>query len=93
MEMTVHVTIPMDAAELDRAKSAAIALGISLEDYLHRVVTGHLPPMNVSSEKGDISLLFGFFESDEPTDIARDKDALLSEAVWQEHLRKTRQSP
>ena len=90
--MTVHVTIPMEPDELDRARNAALAMGVSLEDYLHRLVAGQLPPLAESTDKADVSLLFGFCESDEPTDIAQDKDKLLGEAVWKEHLRKTRQS-
>ena len=89
--MTVHVTIPIESDKLDRARRAAIALGGSLEDYLHNLVRGHLP-----SESGppdvDVSILFDFCESAEPTDVARDKDEMLGEADWKEHLRKTRQS-
>src|SRR5258705_4743666 len=37
----------------------------------------------------DISLLFDLGASREPTDIACNKDQMLAEAAWAEHVRKT----
>jgi len=39
--------------------------------------------------RADISMIFDLGASEEPTDIARDKDKLLGEAVWKEYVRKT----
>jgi hypothetical protein len=36
----------------------------------------------------DVSVLFDLGASREPTDIARDKDQMLGEAVWSEHLHR-----
>lgn len=67
--------------------------GVSLEAYLSSLVQGGLPKAApVAREKGSISAIFGIGESAEPTDVGRDKDAMLGEAVWKEHLRKTRQT-
>jgi hypothetical protein len=37
-------------------------------------------------------VIFGIGASAEPTDVGRDKDVMVGEAVWKEHPRKTRQS-
>ena len=37
--------------------------------------------------------IFDLVTDGEPTDIARDKDKLIGEAVWQEDLRKTGLKP
>lgn len=92
--MTEHVTISLDAEQLERARREAGRLGVSLEVYLSNLVQGGLPKAApVAGSKPHISAIFGIGASAEPTDIARDKDVLLGEAVWKEHLRKTRQTP
>ena len=92
--MTEHVTISLETEHLDRARREAGKLGVSLEAYLSRLVQGGLPTAApIAPEKSHISAIFGIGASAEPTDVGRDKDSLLGEAVWKEHLRKTRQSP
>jgi hypothetical protein len=39
--------------------------------------------------KADLSIFFDLIDEGPPTSIARDKDKLVGEAVWQEYLRKT----
>jgi hypothetical protein len=39
--------------------------------------------------KADLSIFFDLIDEGPPTNIARDKDKLVGEAVWQEYLRKT----
>ncbi len=91
--MTEHVTISLDAEHLERARREAERLGVSLEAYLSRLVQGGLPAAApIAVDKPHISAIFGIGASAEPTDVGRDKDALVSEAVWKEHLRKTRQT-
>jgi hypothetical protein len=90
--MTEHITLKLDEAELARARAAAEAQGIALEEYLHRLVTSHLPDedeADLSRQKTHLAKLIGMGSSEEPTDIAKDKDRFLAEAVWAEHLRKT----
>ena len=73
---------------------AAEAQGIALEEYLHNLIASNLPSTtapDVSRQKKFLSKIIGMGSSDEPTDIAKDKDRLLAEAVWEEHLRKTKQ--
>jgi hypothetical protein len=45
--------------------------------------------LDESNREADISALFDLRASREPTDVARDKDKMIDEAVWKEHLRKT----
>ena len=103
--MTELVTISLDAEHLERARREAGRLGVSLEAYLSRLVQGGLPTAApiasglapeqsaaIPRGKPHISAIFGIGASAEPTDVGRDKDAMLGEAVWKEHLRKTRQN-
>jgi hypothetical protein len=39
--------------------------------------------------KADISVVFDLVTKGPATNIARDKDRMIAEAVWNEHLRKT----
>src|SRR5260370_35650870 len=68
-----------------RAHAKAAELGLSFAEYVRRLVAHDL---GEPKRKADISLLFDLGASREPTDIARDKDKMLGEAVWHEHLRK-----
>jgi hypothetical protein len=70
-----------------RARAKAAELGISFAEYVRRVVANDLG--QPKPRKTDISVLFDLGSSEEPTNIARDKDAMIGEAVWKEHLGKT----
>jgi hypothetical protein len=87
--MTVHLTIPIDDASLERARAEATARGLTVEAYVAELIKTRLPPK--SSAEDDVSSIFGLVRDGEPTDIARDKDKLVGEAVWQEHLEETKQ--
>jgi hypothetical protein len=90
--MTEHVIIELDEAELARARSAAEAQGVAIEVYLRGLVAANLPiEGDRSRQRLLLSKIIGMGSSDEPTDIASDKDRLIGEAVWKEHLRKTKQ--
>lgn len=71
-----------------RAQAKAAELGISFAEYVRRLVARDL-----GEPKPDISIFFNLIDEGPPTDIARDKDKLLAEAVWKEHLRKTGRGP
>jgi hypothetical protein len=43
--------------------------------------------------KVDISSVFDLVDEGPPTNIARDKDKMIGEAVWQDYLRKTGRKP
>ena len=70
-----------------RAQAKAAELGISFAEYVRRLVAHDV---GEQKPKVDVSAIFDLGESDEPTDIAQDKDKMIGEALWQDHLRKTR---
>jgi len=84
--MNSRTHISMDSELLRRAHAKAAELGLSFAEYIRRLVAHDLgePRRNTP-----ISLLFDLGASREPTDIARDKDQMLAEAAWAEHVRKT----
>lgn len=90
--MTQHVKIELDEQQLQAAQKAAHDLGVTVETYLTGLISSHLP-VQTQDNRADISSLFGLipFDAGEPTDIARDKDRLVGEAVWAEYLRETKQ--
>src|SRR5262245_26216826 len=51
-------------------------------------------PSDVARDKkSDVSVLFDLIDEGPPTDIARDKDKLIGEAVWANYLRKVGRKP
>src|SRR3990172_2120205 len=87
--MNSRTQITLDPETQRRAQEKAAELGISFAEYVRRIVSRDLAPEQ--KPKVDISAIFDLGSSDEPTDAARDKDKLVGEAVWKEHLRKTGQ--
>jgi hypothetical protein len=88
--MNARTQIAMDPDMQRRAHAKAEELGISFAEYLRRLVAQDL---GEPRPKADISIIFDLGASGEPTDIARDKDKMVGEAVWDEYLRKTRRKP
>jgi hypothetical protein len=84
--MNARTQITMDPELQRRAQTKAAELGLSFAEYVRRLVAHDL---GEPKRKADISLLFDLGASREPTDIARDKDKMIGEAVWNAHLRKT----
>jgi hypothetical protein len=88
--MNARTQITMDPETQRRAHAKAAELGISFAEYVRRLVAQDL---GEAKPKADVSIIFDLGASDEPTDIARDKDKLIGDAVWQEYLEETRQKP
>ena len=65
-----------------RGRAKAAELGISFAEYVRRLLAQDL---DQPKPKADISILFDLGASDEPTDIARDRDKMVGEAVWEEY--------
>ena len=80
----------MDPETQRRARAKAAELGISFAEYVRRAVAKEL---GEPKPKFDITQIFDLGASDEPTDIARDKDKLIGEAVWEDYLRSTGRKP
>ena len=89
--MNARTQITMNPELQRRAQAKAAELGISFAEYVRRLVAGDLG--ETKKAKPDISALFDLGASDEPTDIARDKDKMVGQAVWEEYLRDVGQLP
>ncbi len=68
-----------------RAQAKAAEFGISFAEYMRRLVA--------QDPKADISIMFDLIDEGPPTDIARDKDKMIGEAVWDNYLRKLGRRP
>ena len=84
--MNARTQITLDPAMQRRARAKAAELGISFAEYVRRLVANDL---GGPRSKADISIVFDLVDEGPPTNIARDKDKMIGEAVWQNYLRKT----
>jgi hypothetical protein len=84
--MNTRSQITLDPELQRRAHAKAAELGISFAEYIRRLLTNDL---GEPKAKADISVVFDLVDEGPPTNIARDKDKMIGEAVWQEHLRST----
>jgi hypothetical protein len=84
--MNARTQITLDPEMQRRAQAKATALGISFAEYVRRLVTRDL---SETAREIDISAVFDLVDEGPETNITRDKDKLIGEAVWQEHRRKT----
>jgi len=93
--MRVRTQITIDRDLLRRARAKADSLAISFSEYVGRLVAADLGARErkTRSKRPDISVVFDLCTSGEPTDIARDKDKMIGEAVWQNYLRKVGRKP
>jgi len=80
----------MDPQTRRRAHAKAADLGISFAEYVRRLVERDL---GQPKPKADVSIIFDLVTEGDPTDIARDKDKLIGDAVWEEYLEDTGQKP
>jgi hypothetical protein len=84
--MNPSTQITLDPKLLRRARAKAAELGISFAEYVRRLVADDL---GEPKQQVGVSILFDLVDEGPPTDIARDKDKMVGEAVWGEYLRKT----
>jgi hypothetical protein len=82
--MSDRAQFTIDPEMLRRARARAAELRISPPEYVRRLLARDLREI-----KRDISVVFDLVNEGPPTNIARDKDKMIGEAVWQEHRRKT----
>ena len=88
--MNARTQITMDPGLQRRAQARAAALGISFAEYVRRLVAEDI---GAPKPKADISSLFDLIDEGPPTDIARDKDKMIGEAVWQDYRRDVARAP
>jgi hypothetical protein len=84
--MNARTQITIDSELQRRAQARAAELGISFAEYVRRLLASDL---GEPKPKADISILFDLIDEGPPTDIARDKDKMIGQAVWADYLRKT----
>ncbi len=84
--MVVRTQITLDADAHRRAKRRAADLGISLAEYVRRTLDRDLG----DEPKGDISEIFGLFDSG-VSDVSSNIDKYLGQAARNEYLRETGQ--
>lgn len=87
--MMVRTQIMLDADSHRYVKRRAAEQGISLAEYLRRLVDRE---RGKKPAKKDISAITGMFDSG-GSNVARHKEQYLDEALWQEHQRRTGQPP
>jgi hypothetical protein len=88
--MNARTQITMNPEMQRRAHAKAAELGISFAEYVRRLVASDI---GEQKPKADISCLFDLIDEGPPTNIARDKDKMIGEAVWNDYLRKTGRKP
>ena len=88
--MNARTQITMDLETQRRAQAKAAELGISFAEYVRRLVAQDL---GKPKPKVDISAVFDLVDEGPRTNIARDKDKMIGEALWQNYLRETGQRP
>jgi hypothetical protein len=84
--MNARTQVTIDPELQRRAHARAAELGISFAEYIRRLLARDL---GEPRRKVDISVMFNLVDEGPPTNIARDKDKMVGDAVWEEHSRKT----
>lgn len=82
--MNARSQITIDPETQRRAHARAAELGISFAEYVRRLLAQDLGD---GKRTGDISVVFNLVTDEPRTNVARDKDEMIAEAVWHEHLR------
>jgi len=77
--------ISMERETLRRARRRAGEQGISLAEYVRRLVDRDL---GAASGEGDVSRIFGMFDSG-GSNVGRDKEQMLNEAAEASHIGKS----
>ena len=84
--MNARTQITLDPETQRRARAKAAELRLSFAEYIRRLLARDL---GETKRKVAISAVFDLVDEGLQTNVARDKDRMLGEAVWEEHVRKT----
>jgi hypothetical protein len=82
--MTSRMQITLDPAIRAKVRRRAESFGLPIAEYVRRIIAADLgdePP------RAHVSELFGLGEPAEPTHAARDKNAMIAEAIAAGKLR------
>lgn len=88
--MNARTQISIDPDLQRRAHAKATDLGISFAEYVRRLLQNDLDQPRPQVR---VSAIFDLVDEGPPTHVARDKDRMVAEAVWDEHRRKTGRKP
>ena len=86
--MNARTQITMDPELQKRAQAKAADLGISFAEYVRRLVASDVGQPEPKS-KPDISIVFDLVDEGPITNIARDKNKFIGQAVLEDYLRAT----
>jgi hypothetical protein len=90
MRLRLQIAMPLELKR--RAHARAADQGISVAEYIRRLVAEDLGPPK-PRRKPDISIMFDVVKDGPRANIARDKDRLVGEAVGDNYLRKVGRRP
>lgn len=77
--MMVRTQITLGSEQHAMARARAAELGVSLAEYMRRLVDQDLTGF---ARKADPSIVFDLCTSEGDSDIASDKDRMIAEATW-----------
>jgi hypothetical protein len=80
--MNARTQVTLDPEMQRRAQARAAELNISFAEYVRRLLARDL---GESRRKADVSVLFDLVDGGPTTNIARDKDKMIAEAILKEH--------
>lgn len=86
--MNARTQITLDPDTQRRGHAKAAELGISFAEYVRRLLAQDLDRRH--KPRASIETVFDLGASEQPTDVARDKHAMLDEAIWEEHTSRLR---
>jgi hypothetical protein len=86
--MNTRTQITLDSDTQRRAQAKAAEQGVSFAEYIRRLLARDLGQSSKRKER--VSVVFDLVREGPETDIARNKGDMIGEAVWNEHVRKTR---
>lgn len=79
--------ITLDPDLRRRARKRVAKLGVSFAEYVRQLISRDLGGKPVPP---DPSVIFNLGTAGDPTDVARDKDQMIDEAIADDHARRTR---
>ena len=82
--MNARTQISLDPAMQRKAQAKAAELGISFAEYVRRLLAHDL---GEPKRKTSISVLFDLVDEGPKTNVARDKDEMVAEAMLKDHSR------
>src|SRR5438132_958244 len=96
--MNVRNQIILDEEMQRLAEQRAAERGVSVADYMRQLLADDLDKNSTRSKpemssKPDISIFFDLVTDGPATNIARDKDKMIGEAVWEEYLQSVGRKP